>query len=62
LAEFGIRNISQFTQTQRHQLLTFYHKNKYPSIQERQTISELTGISEYQVKVWFANRRSREKK
>ena len=62
LAEFGIRNISQFTQNQRDQLLFFYLKNKYPSVQERQTIAESIGISEYQVKVWFSNRRSREKK
>ena len=62
LAEFGIRNISQFTQKQRDQLLSFYLINKYPSTQERQTIAESIGISEYQVKVWFSNRRSREKK
>ena len=61
LATFGIRNISHFSTSQRHSLEQEFSINNYPSTEDKKRISAETGITEYQVNVWFQNRRQKEK-
>lgn len=61
LATFGIRNISHFSASQRQSLEQEFSINNYPSTEDKKRISLGTGITEYQVNVWFQNRRQKEK-
>ncbi|CAI9593866.1 unnamed protein product, partial [Staurois parvus] len=43
-------------------LLKTFETNPYPGISVREKLSQLTGVHEYRIQVWFQNRRDRKNK
>ncbi|CAF3468572.1 unnamed protein product [Rotaria socialis] len=50
-----------FTDEQREYLDRFYSTNRYPDPSQIETLSQLLSLDEKVVRVWFQNKRSREK-
>ncbi|XP_074140982.1 uncharacterized protein LOC141553021 [Sminthopsis crassicaudata] len=49
----------EFNKEQINILISYFVKKHYPSIKEREHLSRLTNIPEYQIQDWFENRRAR---
>jgi len=62
LESFGIRCISKYSPEKTTYLRQAYQVNRYPSLFERTTIANETGLSEAQVSKWFNNRRTKDSK
>ncbi|XP_072032009.1 uncharacterized protein [Amphiura filiformis] len=58
----GRRYRTHFTSTQLDLLETTFQAAKYPSSSLRTQVQEMTGIPKDNIKVWFQNRRAREKR
>ncbi|ESO10928.1 hypothetical protein HELRODRAFT_72685 [Helobdella robusta] len=56
------RNRTAFTQQQLKTLESNFFKCKYSIGQERKTLAESLDLTEIQVKVWFQNRRTKERR
>ncbi len=50
-----------FTDDQKYYLDRFYSTNRYPDPTEMETLSRLLSLNEKVIRVWFQNKRSREK-
>ncbi|XP_074141375.1 uncharacterized protein LOC141553818 [Sminthopsis crassicaudata] len=53
------RKRTVLNEEQKNILVNYFAKKRYPGIKEREHLSKLTCIPEYQIKVWFQNRRAR---
>ncbi|CAD5211893.1 unnamed protein product [Bursaphelenchus okinawaensis] len=58
----GSRSRTNFCQEQIDVLEKSYAKSSYPSAEEKEEISRLTGLSQEKIGVWFSNRRARLRK
>lgn len=51
-----------YTDFQRLELEKEYHMSRYITIRRKSELAQLLGLSERQVKIWFQNRRAKERK
>jgi homeobox protein SIX4 len=58
----GEERVYCFKQSSREQLKEAYHRNRYPTPEEKKELSIATGLTMTQVSNWFKNRRQRDSK
>ncbi|KAI3381922.1 hypothetical protein SNEBB_010697 [Seison nebaliae] len=55
-------NRTKFSDKQKKELIEAYKQNSYPDPQETKELSDKLEVTESTIKIWFQNRRAREKK
>jgi len=60
LSTFGIR--TGFSSEQLNILTSSYDQNRYPSVEQKNELSNLLGVSVTRIHKWFDNRRQKERK
>jgi homeobox protein SIX4 len=57
----GEETVYCFKEKSRNTLIASYHRNKYPTPDEKKTLAKKTGLTQTQVNNWFKNRRQRDR-
>ena len=62
LANFNIRTVPKFTGDQVNILNESYATNQFPSLEERMSLVQATGLTEKQIERWFCKKRFNSKR